>query len=234
MPCLCVRSARGSSGGLGRVPVLVSYPFPPSRLAFPALHVAGRPVRLSLIVACRYAISSGLCVPRDWCGCPSDISHVPFACVCACAPAASAPFPAPLVGVARAPGVVPVQGAGRAVSCGPSPSAFPVPVQCAVLLDLGEGRPGPFPPVPGSWSCAPLWAGLGVWGGPAPGGRGGGGGGLCAAPPGRGRGAPRGWQLLYRGPSLCPHWPGTKAGFIGVAQLMEDSVSILLRFVSAC
>ena len=48
----------------------------------------------------------------------------------------------------------------------------------------GGGRPGPFPPVPGSGLCAPSWAGLG-------GGRGG--GGLCAVPSrGRGRGGPRG------------------------------------------
>ena len=52
--------------------------------------------------------------------------------VCACAPAASAPFPPPRVGVVRTPGVVPVQGAGRAVPCGPCPSAFPAPVPCAV------------------------------------------------------------------------------------------------------
>ena len=51
-------------------------------------------------------------------------------CVYAHTPSASAPFPPPQVGVARAPRVVPVQGAGRAVSCGSCPSAFPAPV-CA-------------------------------------------------------------------------------------------------------
>ena len=71
VPCRCVRGARGRFGGLGPVPGVVSLPFPPSRPACPALRVAGRPVRVSLTLARWYAIPRGLCVPRNWSGCPS-------------------------------------------------------------------------------------------------------------------------------------------------------------------
>ena len=47
---LCAALA-ASSGRLGPVPGVLSSPFPPSRPAFPALCVAGRPVRVSLILA---------------------------------------------------------------------------------------------------------------------------------------------------------------------------------------
>ena len=50
----------------------------------------------------------------------------------------------------------------------------PGPVRRLVSLGGAGGLPGPFPPVPGSGSCAPPWAGLCVRGGPAPGGGGGG------------------------------------------------------------
>ena len=77
------------------------------------------------------------------------------------------------------------------------------------------------------WVVCPLVGGPG-WGGP-------GGGGLCAAPPrGRGWRAPRGGGSPCLRPSLCLHWAGTKAGAIGVAQLMEGVLSIPLRLVSAC
>ena len=161
-----------------------------------------------------YAIPCGLCVPRAWSGCPSGIPRVSFACVCARALAASAPFLPTWVGVARAPRVVPVQGAGRAVPCGPCPSAFPASVSCAVLLAWGRG----------------LRAGPCVWGGPEPRGAGKGG---TAPPWGRGRGAPRGGGSLYLGPSLCLPWAGTTARVIGVAQFMEGLVSILPRFMFA-
>ena len=181
MPWSCVRGARGWFGMLGPVPGVVCSPFPPSRPAFPALCVAGRPVRVLLILARWYAISCGLCVPRAGSGCPSGIPRVPFVCLCARALAASAP-PSPLVGVVRAPRAVPVLGAGRAVPRGPCPFACPASVPCSVWLAWGGGRPGPVSPLPGLGLCAPRGVGLRVWGVPAPGGWGGvgGGGGLRA------------------------------------------------------
>ena len=115
VPCSCVRGARGRSGALGPVQGLVSFPFPPSRAAFPALRVAGRPIRVSLILPRWNAIPCGLCVQRAWSGYPAGMPHVPFACVCCRGLAASTPFLPPRVAVARAPRVVSVQGAGRAV-----------------------------------------------------------------------------------------------------------------------
>ena len=90
VPRLCVRGARGRFGGFGRVPGVVSLPFPPSRPACSALRVTGRPVRVSLTLARWYAIPSGLCVPRARSGCPSGSPRVPLSCVCARALAASA------------------------------------------------------------------------------------------------------------------------------------------------
>ena len=89
----------------------------------------------------------------------------------------------------------------------------------------GGGGPVPFPPylalgrVP---PCGRAWVG--------------GRGAACMPPPPRrrGRGASRGLGSLYLGPSFCFPRAGTKAGVIGVAQFMEDLVSILFRFVSAC
>ena len=63
VPWSCVCGACGRLGGVGPVPVVVSSLFPPARPAFPALCVAGRPVWASLILARRYAIPYGLCVP---------------------------------------------------------------------------------------------------------------------------------------------------------------------------
>ena len=64
VPRPCVRGARGRFGGLGPVHGVVSLPFPSSRPACPALRVAGRLVRVSLILARWYAIPGGLCVPQ--------------------------------------------------------------------------------------------------------------------------------------------------------------------------
>ena len=146
VPCFCVRSARGSPGGLGPLPGFVSFPFPPSHPAFSALRVAGRPVRMALTLARWYAIPCGLCVPRAWSGCPSGTPRVPLACLCARALATAAPFLPPRVSVARAHRVVPVQGTGRAVPCGPCPSAFPASVPCAFWLAFGGGSLVTFPP----------------------------------------------------------------------------------------
>ena len=103
MPCSCVRGAHGRFRGVGAGPGFVSSPLSPSHPAFPALCVAGRPVRVSLVLARWYAIPRGLCVLRARSGCPSGIPRVSFACACARALAASAPLPPPPVGVACAP-----------------------------------------------------------------------------------------------------------------------------------
>ena len=91
-PFVCARRSRPVRGARP-VPRVLSLMFPPSRLACPALCVARRPVRVSLIIARWYAIPRGLCVPRARSGCPSGSPRVPFACVCARTPAASAPPP---------------------------------------------------------------------------------------------------------------------------------------------
>ena len=89
---LCVRGARGRfRGGFGPVPGVVFPLLPPSRPAYPALRVAGCPVRVSLTLARWYAIPGGLCVPRARSGCPSGGPRVSFSCVCARALAVSAP-----------------------------------------------------------------------------------------------------------------------------------------------
>ena len=199
MPWLCVRGARGRSGGSGPVPVLASpLALLPAKASL-AVRVAGCPARVSLPFACEYAIPCGLCIPRARSRCPLGPRHVSLACVCAPAAVAYAtPLPQQ-VGVARALHAVPVQGAGRAVPGGSFPSAFPAPVLCsraplggvarsfrprawlwvARSLVGGPVRPGQF----GAWGmaggrsvcCHPLgaWLGPGWSGGPR--GRGGGG-----------------------------------------------------------
>ena len=136
------------------MPGVVSSPFPPARPAFPALCVAGRPVWVSLIFACLYAIPCGLCVPRAPSGCPSGFPRVSFVCVCARALAASAPPPLPgllwcahlarfrcwaLVGpfhsVRAPPRVLPRSGA-----------------LFGLLWGGGGGRPGPVSPYL-AWGC---------------------------------------------------------------------------------
>ena len=87
---VCAALAAGS-GGFGPVPGVVFPLLPPSRPAYPALRVAGRPIRVSLILARWYAIPCGLCVPRARSGCPSGGPRVSFSCVCARALAVSAP-----------------------------------------------------------------------------------------------------------------------------------------------
>ena len=159
----CVSAALAAgSGGSGPVPGVVSSLFPPARPAFPALCVAGRPVRVSLILARWYAIPCHLCVPRARSGRPSGFPRVSFVCVCARALAASAPPPPPRVGVACAPRAVPVPGAGRAVPIGPYPSACPASVLCSFWLAFGGGG-GPVSPYL-AWGCAlPLGWGR-AWG----------------------------------------------------------------------
>ena len=102
-----------------------------------AVRVAGCTVRVSVPLACRYAIPCGLCVPQARSGCPSRRDCVSVGCGCARAPAVFAPLPPPRVGVARALRRVPVQGASRAVPGGSCPSAFPAPFPCSASLALG-------------------------------------------------------------------------------------------------
>ena len=155
---VCAWHRQPVSDGLGPVLGAVSSRFPPSRPAFPALCVAGRPVRVSLILARWYAIPCGLCVPWARSGCPSGIPRVSFVCVCLALSRPPPPPPSP-VGVARAPGAVPVLGAGTAVPHRPCPSACPASV--SVWLAWGGHDPVPFPPylvlgcaLPVGWVCA--------------------------------------------------------------------------------
>ena len=226
VPFSCVRGAGGRPGG--------SSLFPLSRPAFAALCVAGRPVWGSRTLARWYAIPFGQGVPRAWSGCPSGIPRVSFACACARALVASAPLLPPWVGVAHAPRVVPVQGAGRAVPRGPCPSACPASLPRAVWPALGGGAPVLFPPCL-AWGCvSPYGRACASGAFRHRGGAGGGGGAVCRPPRRRGGKAPRGGGSLYLGPSLCLPWAGTKVGVIGVAQFMEGVESILLRSVFAC
>ena len=140
--CACAALAAGS-GGFGPVPGVVSPLLPPSRPAYPALRVAGRPVRVSLILARWYAIPCGLCVPRARSGCPSGGPRVSFF---VCVRSRSRGVCSPLGGVARASRVVPALGAGRAVPCGPCPSACPAPVPCSVWRAWGGAVRSRFPP----------------------------------------------------------------------------------------
>ena len=153
VPRPCVRGAGGRFGGLGPVPGVVSLPFAPSRPACPALPVAGRPVRVSLTLARRYAIPRGLGVPRA----PVALLVVPACPLRVCALALPRRLlPPPLGGVACAPRAVPALGAGRAVPCGPYPSACAAPVSCSVWRARGGAVR--------SWFL-PTWLGVhALWG----------------------------------------------------------------------
>ena len=148
MPWPCVRGARSRSGGSRRLRVL-SFPLWLLRsLTSLAVRVAGCPVRVSLPFTCWYAFPCALCVPRARSGCPLGPRRVSVGCGCPRAPAAYAPSPF-RVGVARALRAVLVQGAGRAISGGSCPSAFPAPVLCSASFNR-RGWPGPCAPLPGS------------------------------------------------------------------------------------
>ena len=153
-----MRGARGRFGGLGPLPGVVSFPFPPSRPAFPALFVAGRPVRMSLTLARWYAIPCGLCVPRARSGCPSGFPCVSFVCVCARATVASAPPPpSPRwcgARTSRGPGAG--RWLGRSTWSVPLRVSCPGPVPRLVFL----GAAGPVSPLPGSGLCASPGVGL--------------------------------------------------------------------------
>ena len=87
---VCVWRSRPVRGGWGRCRALClpRFPLPAPRFL---RCVAGRPVRVSLILARWYAIPCGLCVLRARSGRPSGIPRASFVCVCARAFAASAP-----------------------------------------------------------------------------------------------------------------------------------------------
>ena len=150
MPWSCVRSASGRSGGSGQVLVLAP-PFPRvprgaccglSRpgVPFPRLppHHSMRSVRSAALVWLPFGSA-----PR-----------VRWVWVRSCSCSVRASSPPPRVGVVRAPRVVLVQGASRAVPGGACPSAFPASVPCSAYLLLGGGGG----PVPSSsclaWGCS--------------------------------------------------------------------------------
>ena len=186
------------------MPGVVSSPFPPSRPAFPALCVAGRPVRVSLILARWYAIPCSLCVPRARSGCPSGVPQV-FFCVCVHSRSRGVRAPPPLpwlvwrAHLARSRCWAPV-GSFHAV-CAP---LCVLPRSRAPFCLLGRGgRPGHVPLLPGLGLCAPRGVGLRVWGVPTPGVWGGGWGGPARRPPSVARpGGPVG-----RGVALPPSVP---------------------------
>ena len=157
--CVCAALAAGS-GGLGRCRVLCLPCFP-----LPAPRVAGRPVRMSLILARWYAIPCGLCVPQARSGCPSGIPRVPFVCVCARALAASAP-PPPSPGWC---GARTLRDAGAGRCQGRSTRSVPLRVSCLgpvlrlAFLGGGGGRPGPVSPYL-AWSCALPVGWIRAWG----------------------------------------------------------------------
>ena len=139
--CVCAALAAGS-GGFGPVPGVVSPLLLPSRPAYPALRVAGRPVRVSLIpagtpfhVVCAFRAHG-----------PVALLVVPACPFRVCVRSHSCGVRSPLGGVARASRVVPALGAGRSVPCGPCPSACPAPVPCSVWRAWGGAVRSWFPP----------------------------------------------------------------------------------------
>ena len=200
--CLVCAALAAGSGGLGLVPGFVSSPFPPSCPAFPALCVAGRPVRVSLILARWYAIPCGLCVPPARSGCPSGIPRVSFACACARALAASAPPPSSLgrcgACTSRSP------GAGRRYgrSTRPVPLRVSRPVLLLRLACLGGWSRSP-PAWLGAVRCP--WGWSARLGRSSAGGAGGGGSLRAILPDGAAGGASRaGGRLTYVRPSAFP------------------------------
>ena len=142
-PSVCARRSRPVQGVVP-VPGVVSLSYPPPRPACSALRVAGRPVRVSLILARWYSIPRGLCVLRARYGCPSGSPRVSLSCVCARAPTASAPPPPGWCGVRTLRG----PGTGRwwGLSTWSVPSACPAPVPCSVWRAWGGAVRSRFPP----------------------------------------------------------------------------------------
>ena len=80
----------------GPVPLLVALPPCRPSLASLAMLVAGCPIRVSLVLACWYAIPCGLCVLRARSGCLFGACRLSVVCLCARRPAVVASPPLPL------------------------------------------------------------------------------------------------------------------------------------------
>ena len=140
--CVCAALAAGS-GGFGPVPGVVcspSSPFPPrvSRVACGGPSRPGVPYPRSLVRHSTWSVCSARSVRLPFWWSP----RVLFVCV----RSRSRGVRSPLGGVARASRVVPALGAGRAVPCGPCPSACPAPVPCSVWRAWGGAVRSRFPP----------------------------------------------------------------------------------------
>ena len=143
---LCVRGARGRFRGVRAGTwccVSPSSPFPPrvSRVACGGPSRPGVSYPRSLVRHSMWSVRSARSVRLPFWWSP----RVLFVCV----RSRSRGVRSPLGGVARASRVVPALGAGRAVPCGPCPSACPAPVPCSVWRAWGGGRSGPGSPLLG-------------------------------------------------------------------------------------
>ena len=140
---LCVRGARGRFGGVRAGTwccVSPSSPFPPrvSRVACGGPSRPGVPYPRSLVRHSRWSVRSARSVRLPFWWSPRVLS--------VCVRSRSRGVRSPLGGVARASRVVPALGAGRAVPCGPCPSACPAPVPCSVWRAWGGAVRSRFPP----------------------------------------------------------------------------------------
>ena len=140
---LCVRGARGRFGGVRAGTwccVSPSSPFPPrvSRVACGGPSRPGVPYPRSLVRHSMWSVRSARSVRLPFWWSP----RVLFVCV----RSRSRGVRSPPGGVARASRVVPALGAGRAVPCGPCPSACPAPVPCSVWQAWGGAVRSRFPP----------------------------------------------------------------------------------------
>ena len=143
MSRLCVRGARGRFGGVRAGTwccVSPSSPFPPRvfRAACGGPSRPGVPYPRSLVRHSMRSVRSARSVRLPFWWSP----RVLFVCV----RSRSRGVRSPLGGVARASRVVPALGAGRAVPCGPCPSACPAPVPCSVWRAWGGAVRSRFPP----------------------------------------------------------------------------------------
>ena len=140
---LCVRGARGRFGGVRAGTwccVSPSSPFPPRvfRAACGGPSRPGVPYPRWLVRHSMRSVRSARSVRLPFWWSP----RVLFVCV----RSRSRGVRSPLGGVARASCVVPALGAGRAVPCGPCPSACPAPVPCSVWRAWGGAVRSRFPP----------------------------------------------------------------------------------------
>ena len=160
---VCATLVAGQEGGMGAT----SRRYPPPLLSLPSVPpraCSGCPVRLSLAVACGYAIPTGLCLPRACSSCPSRGRRMSVVWLCARAPAAFASLPPCLFALALCE--IPSQGAGRAVPRVSCSFACPAWVPCSASCGLrGLGGGGPRVSLPVSWWC---WGVSGVSHSPFP------------------------------------------------------------------